>query len=163
MERLVVERSAGGDRAHTLSTARDTIESRLSPVEFTALVSMIMAVTALAIDMMLPAFGVMKPDFGLAESSNALAPIVTFFLIGLGAGQLLWGPLSDALGRKRRSNLVVRWEYIPGSEIFLVWSQGITGFDNNGEANFNTIVDNQIFNQQPQNTFLIKATYRFVL
>ena len=62
-----------------------------------------------------------------------------------------------------RSNLVVRWEYIPGSEIFLVWSQGITGFDNNGEANFNTIVDNQIFNQQPQNTFLIKATYRFVL
>jgi DHA1 family bicyclomycin/chloramphenicol resistance-like MFS transporter len=101
VERLVVERSAGGDRAHTLSTARDTIESRLSPVEFTALVSMIMAVTALAIDMMLPAFGVMKPDFGLDESSNALAPIVTFFLVGLGAGQLLWGPLSDALGRKR--------------------------------------------------------------
>ena len=26
-----------------------------------------------------------------------------------------------------RSNLVLRWEYIPGSEIFLVWSQGITG------------------------------------
>ena len=26
-----------------------------------------------------------------------------------------------------RSNLVARWEYIPGSEIFLVWSQGITG------------------------------------
>ena len=25
------------------------------------------------------------------------------------------------------SNLVVRWEYIPGSEIFLVWSQGIFG------------------------------------
>ncbi|MCK5678404.1 MAG: hydrolase, partial [Flavobacteriaceae bacterium] len=27
-----------------------------------------------------------------------------------------------------RSNLVLRWEYIPGSEIFLVWSQGTTGF-----------------------------------
>jgi len=61
---------------------------------------MIMAVTALAIDMMLPAFGVMKPDFGLTEDSNGLAPIITFFLIGLALGQLIWGPLSDALGRK---------------------------------------------------------------
>ena len=24
------------------------------------------------------------------------------------------------------SNLVLRWEYIPGSELFLVWSQGVT-------------------------------------
>ena len=61
-----------------------------------------------------------------------------------------------------RSNLVVRWEYIPGSEIFLVWSQGITGL---GDVNnsFNEIIDNQIFNKRPDNTFLIKATYRFVL
>jgi hypothetical protein len=61
-----------------------------------------------------------------------------------------------------RSNLVVRWEYIPGSEIFLVWSQGITGL---GDVNndFGTIIDNQLLGQRPQNTFLIKATYRFVL
>lgn len=61
-----------------------------------------------------------------------------------------------------RSNLVVRWEYIPGSEIFLVWSQGITGL---GDVNndFSTIIDNQLLSQRPQNTFLIKATYRFVL
>jgi len=61
-----------------------------------------------------------------------------------------------------RSNLVARWEYIPGSEIFLVWSQGIVG---QGLANndFGTLIDNQLFNQKPQNTFLIKATYRFVL
>ena len=62
-----------------------------------------------------------------------------------------------------RSNLVVRWEYIPGSEVFFVWSQGINGFDDNGDASFNSIVNDQLFNQQPQNTFLIKATYRFVL
>nr|WP_242610701.1 DUF5916 domain-containing protein [Aquimarina brevivitae] len=61
-----------------------------------------------------------------------------------------------------RSNLVVRWEYIPGSEIFLVWSQGINGL---GDAQNNLFrsLDNQILNQQPENTFLIKATYRFVL
>jgi len=61
-----------------------------------------------------------------------------------------------------RSNLVVRWEYIPGSEIFLVWSQGITGFGDPSN-DFETIIDNQIFRQQPENTFLIKVTYRFVL
>lgn len=61
-----------------------------------------------------------------------------------------------------RSNLVVRWEYIPGSEIFLVWSQGITGV---GDPNndFDTIIDTQLLRKRPQNTFLIKATYRFVL
>jgi len=61
-----------------------------------------------------------------------------------------------------RSNLVVRWEYIPGSEIFLVWSQGVDGF---GDVNnsFGDIIDNQLLNQKPENIFLIKATYRFVL
>ncbi|MBT8262155.1 MAG: carbohydrate binding family 9 domain-containing protein [Bacteroidia bacterium] len=61
-----------------------------------------------------------------------------------------------------RSNLVLRWEYIPGSEIFLVWSQGITGL---GDVNndFGKIIDNQLLSERPQNTFLIKATYRFVL
>lgn len=61
-----------------------------------------------------------------------------------------------------RSNLVVRWEYIPGSEIFLVWSQGVTGFGDPGDHLFRSL-DNQILDQQPENTFLIKATYRFVL
>jgi len=61
-----------------------------------------------------------------------------------------------------RSNLVLRWEYIPGSEIFLVWSQGITGL---GDVNnsFSTIIDNQLLSAKPKNTFLLKATYRFVL
>lgn len=61
-----------------------------------------------------------------------------------------------------RSNLVIRWEYIPGSEIYLVWSQGVTGLGN-PEDKFSALADDQIFGQQPQNTFLIKATYRFAL
>ena len=61
-----------------------------------------------------------------------------------------------------RSNLVARWEYIPGSEIFFVWSQGINGAGDVRD-NFSGIVDSQLFNQRPQNTFLIKATYRFIL
>ncbi|MFI1744473.1 DUF5916 domain-containing protein [Thalassobellus sediminis] len=61
-----------------------------------------------------------------------------------------------------RSNLVVRWEYIPGSEIFLVWSQGVTGNDDSTN-NLLRNLDNQILQKQIENIFLIKATYRFVL
>ncbi len=61
-----------------------------------------------------------------------------------------------------RSNLVVRWEYIPGSEVFLVWSQGMTGLANAREDLFAGLED-QILRQKPENIFLIKATYRFVL
>ena len=59
-----------------------------------------------------------------------------------------------------RSNLVVRWEYIPGSEVFLVWSQGVTGFGDPTDHLF-TNLDEQILGQEKNNTFLIKATYRF--
>ncbi|MFY0631768.1 MAG: carbohydrate binding family 9 domain-containing protein [Flavobacteriaceae bacterium] len=60
-----------------------------------------------------------------------------------------------------RSNLVARWEYIPGSEIFLVWSQGVTGLDDSRNS-LGTSLRNQIFNRKKENTFLIKVTYRFV-
>ena len=59
------------------------------------------------------------------------------------------------------SNLVVRWEYIPGSEIFLVWSQGIVGFGDPEDGLFESI-DKEIIQQKPNNTFLIKATFRYV-
>lgn len=61
-----------------------------------------------------------------------------------------------------RSNLVLRWEYIPGSEIFLVWSQGMTGSASAKEDLFQGL-DSQILGKKPENIFLVKATYRFVL
>jgi hypothetical protein len=60
-----------------------------------------------------------------------------------------------------RSNLVVRWEYIPGSELFLVWSQDLT---TSGDPSTNLLPDleSNIFGTGlAQNIFLIKATYRF--
>lgn len=61
-----------------------------------------------------------------------------------------------------RSNLVLRWEYIPGSEIFLVWSQDISQSGNPQEELLGNL-GSEIFGEQPKNIFLLKATYRFVL
>ncbi|MNZ75860.1 hypothetical protein D3C78_943480 [compost metagenome] len=58
-----------------------------------------------------------------------------------------------------RSNLVVRWEYIPGSEFYLVWSQGITA---NGSPDNNLFdeLNTQLLNGKTENIFLLKMTYR---
>ncbi|ADV49081.1 hypothetical protein Celal_1780 [Cellulophaga algicola DSM 14237] len=61
-----------------------------------------------------------------------------------------------------RSNLVVRWEYKPGSEIFLVWSQDLSSSGNPNDGLFATLDENLFGNLQPKNIFLLKATYRFV-
>ena len=38
--------------------------------------------------------------------------------------------------RQFRSNLVIRWEYSPGSTIYLVWSQSRTGYEGVGDFSF---------------------------
>ncbi|NER18067.1 DUF5916 domain-containing protein [Spongiivirga citrea] len=61
-----------------------------------------------------------------------------------------------------RSNLVFRWEYIPGSEVFLVWSQDISQSGDPADGLFGNLEDN-VFGAKPKNIFLLKATYRLVL
>ena len=62
--------------------------------------ALISASSALAIDMILPAFAAMRPDFGLAASATDLSLTVTLFVFGAGAGQLFYGPVADRFGRK---------------------------------------------------------------
>ena len=52
----------------------------------------------LAMDMYLPAFGALRSELGL--SAGAVGASLSIFLAGFAFGQLLWGPLSDRLGRK---------------------------------------------------------------
>jgi hypothetical protein len=62
-----------------------------------------------------------------------------------------------------RSNLVVRWEYKRGSELYLVWSQSNTP-NAYGELDtpvFESLFDNA-FADQARNIFLIKWMYRFL-
>jgi hypothetical protein len=60
------------------------------------------------------------------------------------------------------SNLVLRWEYIPGSELFLVWSQGVTSSVLSSDSLFKGF-ETGVLDERPRNIFLIKATYRFIL
>jgi len=57
------------------------------------------------------------------------------------------------------SNLVLRWEYKPGSIIYLVWSQNRSGYENIGKFDFNHDIKN-LFDQHPQDVFLVKFSYR---
>jgi len=68
-------------------------------VEFVALGALMMALTALSIDIMLPALPQIAEEFQLA-SANDRQFVVFGYLIGLGPGQLVFGPMSDRFGRR---------------------------------------------------------------
>lgn len=73
---------------------------RIGRRELLALLSLTMALTALSIDLMLPAFGEIRAAFGMEPDSSDVAAMVTVFMIGLASVQLLYGPFSDRFGRK---------------------------------------------------------------
>ncbi len=57
-----------------------------------------------------------------------------------------------------RSNLVLRWEYIPGSTIYLVWQQNKSGFENiAGKVDLNTMMDS--YTAKGVNSITLKVSY----
>jgi DHA1 family bicyclomycin/chloramphenicol resistance-like MFS transporter len=68
--------------------------------EFVALMAALMASNALAIDAMLPALPAIGEGLGVTED-NRRQLVISFYLFGFGAAQLIYGPLSDRFGRKR--------------------------------------------------------------
>ena len=58
------------------------------------------------------------------------------------------------------SNLVFRWEYVPGSTVYLVWSQNRYDSENMAQFNFGTDFSN-IYKIYPHDVFMIKFSYRF--
>lgn len=86
--------------------------------EFIALGAMLMALTALSIDIMLPSLPRIAAEFNLA-SANDRQLVVFGYMLGLGPGQIIFGPLSDRLGR-RPVMLIGLAIYIGASIIALV-------------------------------------------
>ena len=71
----------------------------ISRAEFVALIAALMAVDALAIDIMLPALPNMGDALGVANA-NDRSLVLTTFLLGFGLPQLVFGPLTDRFGRR---------------------------------------------------------------
>ena len=69
-------------------------------LEFIALMATLFASTALSIDAMLPALPEIAAELA-PDAPNLAQLVVTSFVLGLGLGTLVTGPLSDAFGRKR--------------------------------------------------------------
>jgi DHA1 family bicyclomycin/chloramphenicol resistance-like MFS transporter len=68
--------------------------------ELLAMLSAIMALMAVALDLMLSAFDEMRAEFGLDPTSNEISGVVTVFFMGLAVAQFFYGPITDRYGRK---------------------------------------------------------------
>ena len=77
--------------------------------EMVVMIAGLMALNALAIDIMLPALNQIAHAVGLTaegvESDNRQQLIIFSYVLGFGAPQILWGPITDRFGR--RSTLFV--------------------------------------------------------
>jgi DHA1 family bicyclomycin/chloramphenicol resistance-like MFS transporter len=80
-------------------TAADTARKPLTFFEFVSLIACMMALTALSIDIMLPALPRIGTALGTA-AENDRQFIIVAYVAGFAIGQLFFGPLSDRFGRK---------------------------------------------------------------
>ncbi len=71
----------------------------LPRIEFIALIAALMALNALAIDVMLPALPYMGEALGIS-SENERQFVVSSYMLGMGIAVLAFGPLTDRFGRR---------------------------------------------------------------
>ncbi len=74
-------------------------QNKSTQLEFIALMASLMSIVALSIDALLPALQDIGHTVGTSDSNDNQLLIIMIFL-GLGVGQLFFGPVSDSLGRK---------------------------------------------------------------
>src|SRR5688500_5799750 len=68
--------------------------------EFLAMVALCMAMAAMSLDLLLPAFPERGESSFIEPVPTGRTRVITAFFVGLGFGQLVYGPLSDRFGRK---------------------------------------------------------------
>ncbi|MGE3614541.1 MAG: hypothetical protein AB7L66_01615, partial [Gemmatimonadales bacterium] len=102
-------------------------------------------------------------DYGTGPSTlsvDAATGLTTVDADGAGPAPAFSFPAPDFRTRSLRSNMVLRWEYRPGSTLFLVWNQNRFGFA--ADPRFRAFRDlGDIFGDDMQNVLLVKANYYF--
>jgi len=58
-----------------------------------------------------------------------------------------------------RGSAILRWEFLPGSTMFFVWTRGQTNFDNPGSFDLNRDFSNLLTRPDYDNVFLIKFSF----
>ncbi|MFC3072892.1 multidrug effflux MFS transporter [Shinella pollutisoli] len=71
----------------------------MGKIEFIALMALLMALNALAIDIMLPGLQEIGASLGV-ENENHRQYVISAYLIGFAFAQLVYGPISDRFGRR---------------------------------------------------------------
>ncbi|MEM5492108.1 multidrug effflux MFS transporter [Hoeflea sp. AS16] len=67
--------------------------------QFIAIIASLMALNAVAIDIMLPAFPNISSSYGITDATR-IQHILLSYVIGFGLAQLFFGPVSDRFGRR---------------------------------------------------------------
>lgn len=76
-----------------------SIDHPIPSKEFTVLMALMMSIVAISIDALLPALGLIGADLKVVHE-NDVQLIIGCIFAGMAIGQLIAGPMSDALGRK---------------------------------------------------------------
>jgi len=58
-----------------------------------------------------------------------------------------------------RGNAVLKWEYLPGSALYLVWTQSRFNHENNAHPSIDKPIVKRFLDYRPDNIFLMKLTY----
>jgi DHA1 family bicyclomycin/chloramphenicol resistance-like MFS transporter len=83
----------------TIKVKTRKIKPALGLVEFVSLMALMTSLVALSIDAMLPALDQIGKDLAIVDPQQTHL-IVSLFFIGMGFGQLYYGPVSDSKGRR---------------------------------------------------------------
>lgn len=83
-----------------MTTTAVAVQRQPSHLELRAFAGLSMASAAISIDLILPAFGRIRSDLGLAPGSAATAGLVTAFFLGMAFGPIPFGLLADRFGRR---------------------------------------------------------------
>jgi DHA1 family bicyclomycin/chloramphenicol resistance-like MFS transporter len=81
---------------------------KIKNIEFIAMMALLMSIMALSIDAILPALATISSSLGVdAKNSNESQWLLSTVFVGMAFGLMIYGPLSDAYGRKKVTYLGV--------------------------------------------------------